>query len=519
MEIAARTIRHDLGVGERFDRHSVVDTSNSRRRLSRHGVACLAAVFGLTFSNAAVAEVASDGMATSRAAHVKKKKHRAPKTSAAASTVPANARAAAPVSMPVPLSPARFDKNLGLKGWNIPFPSFGDTITQDAGGWRTKLAEYGIGFIEYNAMLGATNMLNTPTSNKGQQAYWGQQPSGSDTSIAFLTVDMGHYGIPNGQIQASGVFTTSTWEAYLAHNFTLNRLAYYQGLWDNRVELLIGYIGNGTAFVGPFVGGNLASPFGQSASIPYELGLSNTPAVAPTAQIKINITPNLYEQFAVQRSLPPTANSFLTNSQVNPTGFDFDVPGGKALYVNEVGYKSAAAPNDPYTWIRGGGLYNTSQYVDYSKPGSTRTNEGFYLLADRQLWQFDPSSRATAYRGIYAGGTVMWAAPETNVVSQYYEARLYDIGPFPSRPKDQISLVYSHSEFSGYLANTINRASAITGNFAQKYSNTITTTYTYNVSPGFYVTGGIAYTDHPSFQYIKAEGSSLTFLASIFTVF
>lgn len=501
---------------------AAAEASRIRRRscTRRVSVACLTAALGLAFGSAAMAETAPDGASKSRMAQAKKKR-RAPKVATGGNATAAAVAAPPALTTPpaVPLSPARFDKTLGLKGWNIPFPSFGDTITQDVGGWRSKLAEYGIGLIEYNATLGAVNMLDTPRSNRGTQAYWGQSPSVSDTSIIFMTVDMGHYGIPNGQFQVSGAITRSTWENYLPTNNTLNRLAYYQGLFDNRVELLIGYVGNGTAFVGPFVGGNLASPFGQSASIPYELGLSNTPAVAPTAQIKVNFTPNFYDQFAIQRSLPPTANSFLTNSQVNPTGFDFDVPGGKALYVNEAGYKRAAAPDNPYTWVRGGALYNTSQYVDYSRPGKTDTNTGAYFLADRQILQFDPSSPATAYRGLYAGVSAMWAAPSTNAITQYYEGRLYIISPFASRPKDQFGLVYNHQEFSPYLADMINRSSGLTGNFAQHFSNTITATYTYNVIPGLYLTGGVAYTDHPSLQFIKGEGSSLTFLGSIFSVF
>jgi porin len=505
--------------GSRKTGAAVVAPQRQRSRLCSKRIACFAGIFGLALTNAALAETNTNDATRPQTAHLKKKKHRAAKVVQASEIQTKAPIGALPPSSAVSTSPARFDKTLGLKGWDIPFPSFGDTITQDAGGWRSTLASYGIGFMEYNATVMAANMLNTPTSNKGQQAYWGQSPSIGDTSVMFMTVDLGHYGIPGGQLQASAAFSNSTWDSYLAQNATLNRLAYYQSLLDNKLELLVGFVGNGTAFVGPYVGGNLASPFGQSASIPFELGLSNTPAVAPTAQVKVNFTPNFYDQFAVQRSLSPTANSFLTNSQVNPTGFDFNVPGAKALYINEFGYKNAATPNDPYTWVRAGGIYNTSEYTDYSKPGATRTNSGAYILADRQLWEMDPSSPATAYRGLYAGGTFMWAAPETNVISQYYEGRLYVIGPFASRPKDQIGLVYTHSVFTSYLADLVNKTSALTGMFAQHDSTTITTTYTYNLSPGVYLTGGVAYTDHPSFEYIKNEGPSLSFLGAIFTVF
>ena len=45
---------------------------------------------------------------------------------------------------------ADMDKMSGVKGWNFGFPSFGDTLLQDYGGWRSSLASAGIGLIEYN---------------------------------------------------------------------------------------------------------------------------------------------------------------------------------------------------------------------------------------------------------------------------------------------------------------------------------------------------------------------------------
>jgi len=40
------------------------------------------------------------------------------------------------VAAPSPSSAADLDKLYGIKGWNIRSPSFGDTLTQDYGGWR-----------------------------------------------------------------------------------------------------------------------------------------------------------------------------------------------------------------------------------------------------------------------------------------------------------------------------------------------------------------------------------------------
>ncbi len=57
---------------------------------------------------------------------------------------------------------ADMDKMSGVKGWNFGFPSFGDTLMQDYGGWRSSLASAGIGLIEYNLTRFQANLLDTP---------------------------------------------------------------------------------------------------------------------------------------------------------------------------------------------------------------------------------------------------------------------------------------------------------------------------------------------------------------------
>jgi hypothetical protein len=101
-------------------------------------------------------------------------------------------------------SPARFDKDLGLKGWNIPFPSYGDTVLQDLGGFRSTLAQYGIGFLEYNASLGFDNVLNTPRSNHGTQAYMGQTAGLSHLGVSELHQQFCKEGVvPTGLFELS----------------------------------------------------------------------------------------------------------------------------------------------------------------------------------------------------------------------------------------------------------------------------------------------------------------------------
>ncbi|VTZ21288.1 Porin [Methylocella tundrae] len=416
-------------------------------------------------------------------------------------------------------SPARFDQAFGWKGWNIPFPSFGDSLLQDYGGWRSTLANNGFAIIAYNVTIFSDNMLSHPQSSApGLQSYWGQRPSFLNSPQVFLTVDLSRYGIPDGQIGIAGVQTASTMNNFTPRQFGLGGLQYYQTLFDKKVEVLVGYLQGSQSFVGTYIGGNVASPFGPSASIPFELGLSSPGESAPAAIITYHMTDALYNEFGIQRSLSPTPNVLVDTIAKNPTNLRFTVPSWAPLLIDEIGYKNAAAPGEPQTWARFGIMHNFSQYQNFAT-GGTSQNNAAYFLADRQLWQADPSMPFTAYRGIYAGVSAMYAPPETAAFSQYYEGRLYAIGLFDARPQDMISVVYNHQVTSQYIADPTNAVSTLTGISARHATNSVTASYLAHLMPGLYSSVGLSYTDHPSLTYYPGEGSALLFLASVFTMF
>ena len=104
-------------------------------------------------------------------------------------------------------------------------------------------------------------------------------------------------------------------------------------------------------------------------------------------------------------------------------------------------------------------MYNTADFTDLrsSDPNATiKGNEGVFFLADRQLWQQDPTSSHGAGRGIYAGFTYMGAPAKTTPITDYYEGRAYWVGPFDSRPDDMLSFVYFHRDYSKYLTASLN---------------------------------------------------------------
>ncbi|MGY4310701.1 hypothetical protein [Bradyrhizobium sp. JR3.5] len=108
------------------------------------------------------------------------------------------------------------DKVLGYKGWNIPFPSFADTLLLDDGGFRTALASQGIGFLSFGITLSQANMLDTPRSVPnsyppctyqnhlggicaGNQAYFGESFGLGYNHNTYLTYDLGRVGLEGGQ--------------------------------------------------------------------------------------------------------------------------------------------------------------------------------------------------------------------------------------------------------------------------------------------------------------------------------
>ncbi|WP_334508786.1 carbohydrate porin [Bradyrhizobium sp. AZCC 1693] len=364
---------------------------------------------------------------------------------AARSTAPApvgNGDAAAPAA-----SPARFDRQYGFKGWNIMFPSYADTLLQDYGSFRSTLAEYGFGFAMIQGPVAAGNMLdalrsgpgpsNGPGKSPSSQQYFGQQPSLTYGNSFFLTYDTSRYGIPDGQLAVAGVASWSSWDHFAPNRFGLYNLSWYQTLLDRKLELKIGYMSNAQEWIGPNIGGSFASPFGASASIPYLMGMSPNAITQPTARVTWHITDSLYDQFGVMRSLGingPSGDIVYDDSRFyNPTGFRFSVPNGGLLAVNELGWKTGPAFGPPQTWVRAGLMYNTSPFQNYETGAKDSGVGAAYFLADRQLWQNAPGSPLTAYRGVYAGISAMYAPPEYAAYSQYYEARVYSVGLFDLR--------------------------------------------------------------------------------------
>ncbi|MFB9264804.1 carbohydrate porin [Bradyrhizobium erythrophlei] len=405
---------------------------------------------------------------------------------------------------------AKFE-NLRIKGMWVSIPGPADTVDQDKGGFRSALADVGIGYVGWTQNSFANNLLpNAARSTIANQLYNGQNPTFNTVNYLWVTYDLSRFGIPDGQIIVGTEQQSWTWQPGGPDRWGISTMAYYQTFFDRKVELKLGYLANQNEFAGTLVGGNAgANVFGPSSNILYQGGMSNNPAPTPAIDLKYNFDERLYNRATIQRSLSPDGQ--FTQVTQNPTGLDWSTPNAGLLLLDEAGYRTKAAAGSPDTWLRSGVGFNNSHYVNLANPTQPRVDQNsfYYVAADRQLWQTDV--QGTASRGIYGGFSVMGAPPDRNKVSQYYELRVYAKGLFDSRPKDQIAIVATDTVWSNFAV----AAAAAKGSLVHRDSKAISGTYTAHLAPGIYLNLGVSYIDHPtSITYTPQTGHALNFSAS-----
>ncbi|MDA9505269.1 porin [Bradyrhizobium sp. CCBAU 11386] len=326
----------------------------------------------------------------------------------------------------------------------------------------------------------------------------------------WTTYDLSRYGIPDGQIVVAAEQQYWTWKPGGPDRIGIDTISYYQTFFDRKLEFKIGYLPNQNEFAGTLVGGNAgANVFGPSANILFQGGMSNNPAPTPAVNLKFNVNDRLYDRVSFQRSISPDGQ-FVQLTQ-NPTGLNWSTPNAGLLVLNELGYKEKAAVGVPDTWLRAGAGFNNSNYNNLQYPNGPRADENsfYYVAADRQLWQ--TAAQSSAARGIYGGFTVMYAPPDLNKVTEYYELRLYAKGLFDSRPSDQIAVVATDTVWSHFAVD----AAAAKGSLVHLDSKAISATYTAHLAPGVYLNLGLSYIDHPtSITYTPQTGHALNFSAS-----
>lgn len=384
-------------------------------------------------------------------------------------------------------------KTYGEKGWNIPFPSFADSVIGDAGGIRSRLAEYGLGFyaISLNTALQVNMLANGPRT--GPQVYGGQIPTAFSTNSFGLVYDLGRIGDPGAQLIIGGYGGLTTWDPDGPTHAGFTRLAIYQPFFDDDLSVKIGIFPNDIEFFGIATGGSLVGgTLGPGATIPFEVGMSRIGLSTPAVNIRGRFGENsdFYDKLGIQRSVNPQGPDAEVRS--NPYGVNFGTPGAGVLIINEFGYKRESTPQSGSLWARVGGMYNDSDYFNYKSPQTTTSNGAVYAAVD---YQFSQLAGGLPFQGYYFGATYVTAPPEPNLLQSSYEARIYGIGILPTRPFDFTSLIVTRSDLSSDARRFLFRA---TGSPTFNSTTSFTLSHSYHASKGIYISPSISYTIHPS---------------------
>jgi porin len=395
-----------------------------------------------------------------------------------------------------PVPDKRFDI-FREKNTRDTFPGPSESITGDIGGFRSALASYGIGFdgvdtnrFQYNALENAHPKGNAaPTYDGETLTYSGQHEW-------LFTYDASRIGLPGGQFVLAPIAWIVSRKADGPSRVRISRLSYYQPFFGGKVELKLGY---GTLLVEAIgllgVGGNaVAQTNGPTAIIPVEVGFGRYPLTQPYAKLTVHgpgsLANGLYNQTGVARSNSPLGSAY--QADTNGIGLTFGAPRARALVYDEVGVQQMSAPGHAQLWVRGGGIYNFTSYPKFAGGNSTN-NWCAYFLIDRQITQIDP---ANPVRGVYAGGTAIQAPPNVNAFSQYYEARLYAIGLFPSRPRDIMSVLIDTNIISDQARHKFGELHLTSASTQPG----IALGYTARLTNGVFFSPVVAYSTNPSLE-------------------
>lgn len=395
-------------------------------------------------------------------------------------------------------------ENLNLRGGYLIMLPFSQTLDGAGNPVRQFLAKRGIGLMRFGDTDFTYNTLTPPVAN-GKQTYTGQRPTWKTSHYFFASWDLRQLGVHGGQLYAIGALQKISWNAGGPNAFQFGALAYYQQLFKDHLEVVGGYIDNDLNYVGTIVGGQASSSaLGVYASLPFEVGMSYLPMTTPAINLKANYEKFWYTRVGFQRSMDP--NGGPVNSRRDSVGLRFIPKGDKLLTIGEQGYRRPASASKMETWLRFGGMYNTTHFNDLKRGGKCNDNYMGYVLYDRQLWKPD---RSMPFRGLYAGGSAMYAPPKQNPYTQYYELRLYTMGLFASRPSDMITVVASHTAYSPY----IKRKEIALGQTYWNSATSITGSYNFRVVRGLFFSTGLGYTNGPAIA--PRAKSSLNLIAQI----
>ena len=382
---------------------------------------------------------------------------------------------------------AEFDE-LRPQGQTSDFPGVYETITQDAGGFRTWLYDNNLYFRGSTTNPISYDVAGTPAT-KATQSYVGQRFTATQANDLRLSWKFGGSGNDITQLNTGVIINSSTWARLGPSGVRFNNLNIFSSFFDRKVEIKAGVTGNVNEFVGIFSGGNPILAAGLAASIPVSTGMSGGIAATPTFNVQLNGKRGFYSKSGIQRSIVPEG----TEVEVDGSGAGLKLTrrGARPLFIQEFGVRRPASADSRQIWLRAGASYNLSRYARLDGGGRDR-NWMIYALGDYQITQ--PDKRA-AYRGVYVGASALFGDDAVNVYTRSLEARVYAIGMIPGRPADQMTFTVGANRFS----RSGGRALASAGQITQRDQFSVGALYALRATNGVFVSPSITYIRNPSF--------------------
>jgi len=398
-------------------------------------------------------------------------------------------------------------ENLNLLGADIHMPPFTDSVLGADSDFRREFYSKGVVLRNNSTLMYSQDFLNSPVP-ANEQVYQGERPFFRLMANPILTYDMRDIHLHSAQLYFAAGLTWVSWNNAGPSSMAMSDLYLYKSFAEGKIETKAGYIANDFEFVGLQVGGSLSTGSqGVYAVLPYEVGLSHFPLTAPSFNLKLNGPRQTYFKASFQRSLDPSGGPATINR--NSTGFRFMPKGDKLVNVYEAGYLHSATKDSRQTWVRAGYIHNTTPFPNSRTGVPTPGNFCAFILADHEFYQSDLEHPA---RGIYAGASAMGTAMDLNAYTRYYEFRLYDEGPFRSRPDDTASLVASYSTYSPWLLKNL----VAQGKTVWRNASTVTGSYNMHIARGTFVSAGLSYHAGPDITPRVANGLIFSAIVNFF---
>ncbi|MGY2373992.1 carbohydrate porin [Pseudomonas sp. SDO524_S393] len=392
------------------------------------------------------------------------------------------------VAAPAAPNCAKYDQ-YNYRGSESPFPSNCESIAPELGGFRETLFNSG-----WNAQLILTTGLtyDLKSHDRETQVYSGQRPSSTSTGSLLINHDLGRYGLPAGSLfTLGGSFAYSSFRGDGLREGFISQLSARVPFYDDRVIVQVGYFSLAGQFYGTLLGNNIAaSTLGPSSGLLAQTGAQGFKP-SPALDIRLySEDKRFYNHIGVARSISPAG--LFPDADDNRSGLRFNTKDARAVVIDEVGYRVEAGPDQKKIWLRGGVVYNNSQYARLDEPGEKTTNHGAYIVGDLQLTQ--PSS-SLPYKGWYVNAYINEGRDNVNYLPGAFGGSLYNLGPFESRPYDLFAIGASKNEYSRYARRNAGDAGL---DYADASTN-ISVSYAYRVSRGIYLQTALIHTDNPTF--------------------